>query len=40
LREAVQYVCTAKGGEGAVREVADLILSALDFHHDTGQPDP
>jgi len=40
VREAVQYVCTAKGGEGAVREVADLILSALDFHYDTGQPGP
>ncbi len=39
VREAVQYVCTAKGGEGAVREVADLILSALDFRQDTSQPD-
>ncbi len=25
---AVQYTCAKKGGEGAVREVADLILSA------------
>jgi 3-deoxy-D-manno-octulosonate 8-phosphate phosphatase (KDO 8-P phosphatase) len=26
--KAVQYVCKKKGGEGAVREVADLILAA------------
>jgi YrbI family 3-deoxy-D-manno-octulosonate 8-phosphate phosphatase len=26
--EAVHYVCARKGGEGAVREVADLILAA------------
>ncbi len=26
--EAVQYICTKKGGEGAVREIADLILAA------------
>jgi YrbI family 3-deoxy-D-manno-octulosonate 8-phosphate phosphatase len=26
--KAVRYVCSHKGGEGAVREVADLILSA------------
>lgn len=26
--EAVQYVCAKKGGEGAVRELADLILAA------------
>jgi len=26
--KAVHYVCAKKGGEGAVREVADLILSA------------
>ena len=28
VRKKVQYVCKAKGGEGAVREVADLILAA------------
>jgi YrbI family 3-deoxy-D-manno-octulosonate 8-phosphate phosphatase len=26
--KSVQYVCRKKGGEGAVREVADLILAA------------
>ncbi len=26
--QAVHYVCTKKGGEGAVRELADLILTA------------
>ena len=28
IRKAVSYVCRAKGGEGAVREVAELILEA------------
>ena len=28
VRNTVRYVCKAKGGEGAVREVADLILAA------------
>ena len=28
IRAAVDYVCRKKGGEGAVREIADLILSA------------
>jgi 3-deoxy-D-manno-octulosonate 8-phosphate phosphatase (KDO 8-P phosphatase) len=28
VREAVTYVCNAKGGEGAVREVAEMILEA------------
>ena len=28
VREAVHYVCRLKGGEGAVREVVDLILTA------------
>ena len=28
VRNAVDYVCRQKGGEGAVREVADLILEA------------
>ena len=28
LRQTVHHVCTAKGGEGAVREVVDLILKA------------
>jgi 3-deoxy-D-manno-octulosonate 8-phosphate phosphatase (KDO 8-P phosphatase) len=27
--KAVHYICKKKGGEGAVREVADLILTAL-----------
>jgi len=26
--KAVHYVCKKKGGEGAVREIADLILAA------------
>jgi YrbI family 3-deoxy-D-manno-octulosonate 8-phosphate phosphatase len=28
-REAASYVTKAKGGEGAVREVAELILASL-----------
>ncbi|NKB81651.1 MAG: HAD hydrolase family protein [Nitrospirales bacterium] len=28
VREAVHYVCQLRGGEGAVREVADLLLAA------------
>jgi len=28
IRKAVTYVCRAKGGEGAVREVAEMILEA------------
>lgn len=28
VRKAVQYVCRKKGGEGAVREIANLILEA------------
>ena len=28
VRRAVHYVCRLKGGEGAVREVVDLILAA------------
>ena len=28
ILKAVQYVCQKKGGEGAVREIADLILAA------------
>ena len=28
VRKVVDYVCRKKGGEGAVREVADLILAA------------
>lgn len=28
VRKAVDYVCRKKGGEGAVREIADLILEA------------
>ncbi|MEX5213161.1 MAG: HAD hydrolase family protein [Nitrospiraceae bacterium] len=28
IRKAVRYVCRQKGGEGALREIADLILSA------------
>ena len=30
IRQVVRHVCRKKGGEGAVREVADLILSARD----------
>ncbi len=28
VRKAVHYICAKKGGEGAVREIADLILTA------------
>ncbi|MDH3771525.1 MAG: HAD hydrolase family protein, partial [Nitrospirota bacterium] len=28
VRQVVHYVCQKKGGEGAVREVIDMILSA------------
>jgi 3-deoxy-D-manno-octulosonate 8-phosphate phosphatase (KDO 8-P phosphatase) len=28
IRKIVHYVCNAKGGEGAVRELADMILQA------------
>ena len=28
VRNKVRYVCKARGGEGAIREVADLILAA------------
>ena len=28
IRKAVDYVCKAKGGEGAIRELADIILAA------------
>jgi len=28
IRKSVHYVCKAKGGEGAVRELADMILAA------------
>lgn len=28
VRQAVHYICRQKGGEGAVREVSDLILAA------------
>jgi len=28
IRKAVKYVCKANGGDGAVRELADIILSA------------
>jgi len=28
VRQAVDYVCRKKGGEGAVREIADMILAA------------
>ena len=36
VRKKVRYVCKAKGGEGAVREVADLILAAQDATFDGG----
>ena len=38
VRKNVQYVCKAKGGEGAVREVADLILAAQDASSDGVAP--
>ncbi len=38
VRKAVRYVCKAKGGEGAVREVADLILAAQGVTFDEGLP--
>ena len=28
VQKTVRYVCKKKGGEGAVREIADLILAA------------
>lgn len=31
VKAAVSYVCKAKGGEGAVREIADMILEAQRF---------
>ncbi len=31
VRKTVRHVCKARGGEGAVREVADLILAAQGF---------
>ena len=34
VRKKVRYVCKAKGGEGAVREVADLILAAQGATYD------
>ena len=37
VRKIVRYVCKAKGGEGAVREVADLILAAQGVKVDEGQ---
>ena len=36
VRKTVRYVCKAKGGEGAVREVADLILAAQGVTFDEG----
>ena len=36
VRNKVQYVCKAKGGEGAIREVADLILAAQGVTFDEG----
>ena len=32
IRKSVQYVCQAKGGEGVVRELADMILIAQSKH--------
>ena len=34
VRRAVNYLCRKKGGEGAVREVADMILAARDSTFD------
>ncbi len=28
VQKTVRYICKKKGGEGAVREIADLILAA------------
>ena len=36
VRKTVRYVCKARGGEGAVREVADLILAAQGVRFDEG----
>lgn len=36
VRKKARYVCKAKGGEGAVREVADLILAAQGTESDKG----
>lgn len=38
VRKKVRYVCKAKGGEGAVREVADLILAAQGVKPDKDAP--
>jgi YrbI family 3-deoxy-D-manno-octulosonate 8-phosphate phosphatase len=32
VKAAVSYVCKAKGGEGAVREIAEMILEAQKFN--------
>ena len=34
VRQAVQYVCSAAGGAGAVREVCDLIRARLALHRE------
>lgn len=40
IRKMVDYVCKKRGGEGAVREVADLILSARRQDRATDGPRP
>jgi YrbI family 3-deoxy-D-manno-octulosonate 8-phosphate phosphatase len=43
VRQVVDYVCRKKGGEGAVREVADLILNAQGSKFEvrgSGKPSP
>ena len=37
VRKAAQYVTTKRGGEGAVREVADLIISAQGLSKEVNQ---
>jgi 3-deoxy-D-manno-octulosonate 8-phosphate phosphatase (KDO 8-P phosphatase) len=38
VKKAVMYVCSRKGGEGAVREVTDLILGAQTDRRREGAP--
>jgi 3-deoxy-D-manno-octulosonate 8-phosphate phosphatase (KDO 8-P phosphatase) len=35
VKEAARYVTKAKGGEGALREVADLIIKAKTYYSPT-----
>ena len=40
VREHAHHVTSRNGGEGAVRELADLILAAQGKHPDTSRPPP